>query len=312
MIITVTMNPAIDKTVEVDSLIPGDLNRIKKTERDVGGKGINVSKTLRELGMNSTAMGFLAGSAGKMIEKTLDDLGISHDFVWTEGETRTNTKVIERNGDVTELNESGPEIKKSEADELMNRLEKRADHSALFVLAGSIPQGVSEDIYGEIIRCVHKKGARVLLDADGEVFRRAVLAEPDIVKPNRKEFQEYNGICREMSDVEICSAAQEMCARGVGTVLVSLGREGAVMVKERYTARCRALPVKAHSTVGAGDAMAAALAYAWEKNLGNEETFRLCMAVSAGAVTTVGTKPPDRKLVDRLMGIAEPKIIEIG
>ena len=110
MIITVSMNPAIDKTVEVSRLLPGGLNRILKVEYDAGGKGINVSKTIRELGGESIATGFLGGNAGKTIENVLNERNIQNDFIWVDGETRTNTKVFEENGEVTELNEPGPII----------------------------------------------------------------------------------------------------------------------------------------------------------------------------------------------------------
>ena len=118
MIITVTMNPAIDKTVEIEQLVPNGLNRIQKVEYDAGGKGINVSKTIHELGGESLAMGFLGGNAGKTIENVLTSWNIQHDFIWVEGETRTNTKVFEKSGGVTELNEPGPVINEAQVEEL--------------------------------------------------------------------------------------------------------------------------------------------------------------------------------------------------
>ena len=122
MIITVSMNPAIDKTVEVSRLLPGGLNRILKVEYDAGGKGINVSKTIRELGGESIATGFLGGNAGKTIENVLNERNIQNDFIWVDGETRTNTKVFEENGEVTELNEPGPIIGEEQMKKLMNKL----------------------------------------------------------------------------------------------------------------------------------------------------------------------------------------------
>lgn len=122
MIVTVTMNPAIDKTVEIDSLQPGGLNRIKRVEYDAGGKGINVSKTIRELGGESIAAGFLGGNAGRTIEHVLKEKEIQGSFVRVQGETRTNTKVFEQNGEVTELNEPGPVIGREELEELKSRL----------------------------------------------------------------------------------------------------------------------------------------------------------------------------------------------
>ena len=307
MIITVTMNPAIDKTVEIPCLQPGGLNRISRVEYDAGGKGINVSKTIRELGGESIAIGFLGGNAGKTIQNVLNEKQIRHDFIWVEGETRTNTKVLETNGAVTELNESGPVITKEQAEALLEKLSGYATENTLFILAGSIPNSVDKDIYARITRRVHKKGAKVLIDADGELFEKALAAGPDMIKPNRAELEAYAGFAHRASDEELFGIAQKLMALGIQTVAVSMGKSGAMFIRPGYFVKCPALSVKAHSTVGAGDAMVAALAYAWDLKSDNEETVRLCMAASAGAVTTVGTKPPARALVDTLM---EQVIIE--
>ena len=307
MIVTVTMNPAIDKTVEIDALVPGGLNRIRKVEYDAGGKGINVSKTIRELGGESIATGFLGGNSGKTIASVLEERGIKGDFIWVDGETRTNTKVFEESGAVTELNEPGPAISEEQMEELLEKLEGYATEHTLFILAGSIPSGVDKQVYAKIIERVHQKGAKVLLDADGELFRNSLEAQPDIIKPNRVELEEYAGFEYRASEEDLLKLADGLMDKGIGTVAISMGKGGAMLVRDGYKVKCPALSVKAHSTVGAGDAMVAALAYAWDHALDHEETMRLCMATSAGAVTTIGTKPPARELVDTLM---EQVIIE--
>lgn len=300
MIITVTMNPAIDKTVEIDRLVAGGLNRIRKVEYDAGGKGINVSKTIHELGGKSIAVGFLGGNAGKTIEAVLKEKEISCDFVYVDGETRTNTKVFEESGAVTELNEPGPVISGEKMEELLKKLSGYAKEDTLFVLSGSIPKGVDKGIYGKIIELAHEKGAKVLLDADGELFCKALPAVPDIIKPNRVELEEYAGLDYRASKEELKKLAGDFLNQGIKTAAVSMGKSGAMFLWDGYTAECPALSVKAHSTVGAGDAMVAALAFAWENNLDQKETVRLCMATSAGAVTTIGTKPPSKETVEQL------------
>lgn len=302
MIITVTMNPAVDKTVEIERLTPGTLNRIKRVEYDAGGKGINVSKTICELGGESLAMGFLGGSAGKTIEAVLDEKGIRHEFIRVEAETRTNTKIFEKDGTVTELNEPGPVISDRQLRELTDRLMSHAGEGTLFVLSGSVPAGVDKGIYAKIIHEAHERGSRVLLDADGELFRQAVQERPDLIKPNAAELAEYAGYKGEAPERGLFLAARELRRKGTKTVAVSMGKEGALFLMEDCDAFCPALPVKAHSTVGAGDAMVAALALGWSAGLRAEETIRLCMAASAGAVTTIGTKPPCAALVEELMG----------
>lgn len=183
----------------------------------------------------------------------------------------------------------------------MEKLSKYAGSETLFILAGSIPSGVDTDIYAQIIRMVHERGGKVLLDADGKLFREALEAVPDIIKPNRVELEEYMGIDYRASEKELLSAAEKFLEKGIETIAVSMGKSGAMFVKNGYQVKCPALSVKSHSTVGAGDAMVAALAYAWDRNLTSEETVKLCMATSAGAVTTVGTKPPSREVVDELI-----------
>lgn len=309
MIITVTMNPAIDKTVEIEQLVPNGLNRIQKVEYDAGGKGINVSKTIHELGGESLAMGFLGGNAGKTIENVLTSWNIQHDFIWVEGETRTNTKVFEKSGGVTELNEPGPVINEVQVEELIQKICEHTDKETLVVLAGSIPAGVDKNIYAAITESVHEKGGSVLMDADGELFRNALKVSPDIIKPNQVELEEYIGADYRLSMGELKALAEKFQNNGIKTVAISMGKGGAMIVRDKFVARCPALSVKAHSTVGAGDAMVAALAYSWDKKLGDEETVRLCMATSAGAVTTVGTKPPARAVVDELIPQVEMEIL---
>lgn len=322
MIITVTMNPAIDKTIDIGPFVHGGLNRISNIERDAGGKGINVSKTIHHLGGTSLATGFLAGTAGDMIEQTLKDYGISTDFIRIEGETRTNTKVVEPDGTVTELNEPGPYVSEAAVQELICKLESHASPDTIVVLAGSIPQSVDKTIYRTITEKMHAKGASILLDADGELFVHAIKACPDILKPNLFELEQYftglsagdsdavfdgSGKC---SDTAVSQTAdqdpavqmgQKLLSMGSSIAVISMGSKGAVFLNQDSVLKSDALSVKTHSTVGAGDAMVAALAYGWETKMTFAECAALCMAASAGAVTTVGTKPPTRALVDALL-----------
>lgn len=302
MIVTVTMNPAIDKTVEIGEFRYGGLNRIQKVEYDAGGKGINVSKTIRELGGTSIATGFLGGNTGRTIENVLKELEITSDFIWVDGETRTNTKVFDERGVLTELNEPGVKISQKQVDELLEKLENYAGEQTLFVLSGSVPTGVDKEIYAKIIDLVHKKGAKVLLDADGELFRKALEVKPDMIKPNHMELEEYAQLQFYASETELLEIADSILKKGISTITISMGNSGALFVTKEKKIKCPALCVRAHSTVGAGDAMVAAMAHAWEQKMDAEDMIRLCMAVSAGAVTTVGTKPPSRELIKELEG----------
>lgn len=300
MIITVTLNPAIDKTVAIGDFHYGGLNRITMVVQDPGGKGINVSKTIHHLGGQTIATGFLGGNGGRILNDSLQKLGIKTDFIQVSGESRTNLKVLDIKGKVTEFNEPGPVIEEAAVNELLMKLESMANSDTMFVLAGSIPKGVDSGIYGKITEIVKRKKAKVFLDADGELFAKGLEAKPDYIKPNRFELEEYFNFEGRASNDELAVMGRKLQDKGIGTVVISLGGEGALFVLPEETIIVPGLKVEAHSTVGAGDAMVAALAYGIDLNLPMKEVIKLGIASSAGAVTTVGTKPATKEMVDEL------------
>ena len=299
MIITVTMNPAIDKTIELNTFVHGDLNRIQKVILDAGGKGINVSKTIRALGGESLATGFLGGRNGDYIQDVLQELLIKTDFVKIEGETRVNTKIVESAGMVTELNEKGPIINVHAMGNLMAKLMNYLKNDSLLVLSGSVPLGVPKTIYKSLTELAREMGAKVFVDADEELLAEALKAKPDIVKPNRGELEKYFGYTMNTEE-QILEAGQKLLEKGVKTVIISLGAEGAYFIDKEHTLYSPALSTEVNSTVGAGDAMVAAFSYGIDQGLTFEETAKLAMATSGGAVTTVGTKPPQKEDVEVL------------
>ena len=306
MIVTVTMNPAIDKTVDIETFVHGGLNRVKHIIMDAGGKGINVSKTIKALGGESIASGFLGGNNGTAIANMLKSDQVNAKFVIVGGETRINTKIVEADGTVTELNEAGPEISEGELNKLEEQLMRYAKEGTWFVLSGSVPTGVSKAIYGDLIRKVHEKGAKVFLDADGELFTQSLEAKPDIIKPNRVELEKYIGADHSLSEEELLSVGRELLDQGIGTVIISLGHEGALFLTKEETIKCPAISIEVHSTVGAGDALVAAYTYGMDQGLEFETCAKLSIATSAGAVSTEGTKPPTRQKVDALIPLVKP------
>lgn len=305
MIVTVTMNPAIDKTVDVETFVHGGLNRVKHIVMDAGGKGINVSKTIKALGGDSIATGFLGGNNGNTIVNMLASDEINAEFVMVDGETRINTKIVESDGSVTELNEAGPEIPEEEQKMLVEQLLNYAKEGTWFVLSGSVPTGVSKSIYGDIIRKAHEKGAKVLLDADGELFTQSLAAKPDVIKPNRAELEKYIGADHSLTEEELLNVGNEFLAQGIGTVIISLGHEGALFLTKEQSLKCPAISIEVQSTVGAGDALVAAFTYGMDKGEDFEACAKLGIATSAGAVSTEGTKPPTRDKVDELIQLVK-------
>lgn len=311
-IVTVTLNPAIDKTIFLQTLCSGVLNRVQGVVQDVGGKGINVSKTLGALQGTSFATGILPEQGSHVVLDSLTGAGIAHDFVPIKGSVRTNTKIVEENGCVTELNETGPVVEKEAVAALETKLRDYASEEVLFVFAGSVGPGAADDIYERLIHTVHAKGAKALLDADGALLFHGLKAVPEAVKPNLAELLDYYDRAKAAGDIEqeIGLENEEamgrgLLDRGIETVMISCGAKGAAFLRREkgreLSKRYSAIPVRVCSTVGAGDAMTAAYCYAVQQNLGFEEMARLCMAVSAGAVTTQGTKPPEAALIHTLL-----------
>lgn len=310
MIITVTFNPAIDKTAEVETMVAGGLNRLKNVIQDAGGKGINVSKTIHAFGGESLCTGFLAGSAGEYIDTALKNLAIASEFVWVEGMTRTNLKVLDSQMELTELNEAGPEIGKEEVAQLVEKICELCKKDTLVVLSGNVSKGVDTGIYQEMIQRIKEEGGRVILDADGELFAKGICARPLVIKPNKYELASYFKVSQDVSNEEIIRLAKTLLNEDTQYVVVSMGKEGSIFITKEKVIQASALKVEAHSSVGAGDAMVAAITYAIEQQYPLEEMIRFAVAASAGAVMSKGTQPASKEVVEALKQKVEITTLE--
>ncbi len=299
MIITLTLNPAIDKTVHVKELLPGGLNRIGDVIQDAGGKGVNVSKIISVLGGKSLATGFCGGSVGTTFLTRLEELGLSHDFIIVASNTRINTKVVDETYGLTELNEPGVVVTPAEEAMLLEKLLIYADPEQFFVLSGSLHSNASPDFYCVLAESLKNQGATVFLDADGSSFAKALAAKPHFIKPNREELKAYSGN-PDMTDEELFDLCRQFVADGIGLVALSLGGDGAAFFTEDEAYFAPALTVEVSSTVGAGDSMVGAVAYALQQGLSLPETVKLAVACGTGAVTTKGTTPPTFALIEEL------------
>ncbi|MDR0785741.1 MAG: 1-phosphofructokinase family hexose kinase [Treponema sp.] len=307
MIITVTLNPAIDKTGYVDAIRPRSLNRLRNVQIDAGGKGVNVSAMIRALGGESIAVGFAGGGAGEELLSRIAQKGLRADFVRIAAVTRTNLKVVDNDGALTELNEPGPAIQATEWREMENKLSGYGVQGNIVALSGSLPAGVGADTYKRLSALLRRVGAAVFLDADGEAFKLALEngpdAVPDYVKPNRFELLQYFDVADDdsVSDAKLADLCRSLLDKGVKLVALSMGGDGAIFVNKNGVWRAPGLSVQARSTVGAGDGMTGALVYGFANALTDEQCFALALAASAGACTTEGTNPPKRALVDELL-----------
>ena len=305
MIVTVCLNPALDQTTTLAALHPGAVHRALTARTDPGGKGINVSKTIAALGGESLAMAFCGGFAGEQLRSMVQALGIRTDFIRVSGETRTNTKIFDvSTGETTDINQAGPVISAAELALFTSRLFAHVASGDTVVLAGSLPQGVPDDLYNQWITRLKAKGVRVLLDADGDRLKLALSAKPDVIKPNLQELLDILPAksCEGMSPLSCAVlAAHQLIDQGISLVAISQGADGATMVSADGVLRLPGLAIEPKSTVGAGDAMVAALAYGLDRGLPPEQTYALSLATSAAAAMTEGTQPAPRSLVDSLL-----------
>lgn len=302
MIYTVTLNPALDKTVEIPSLTIDSVNRITKMRTDPGGKGINVSKVIDRLGGKSVAAGILGGDTGRAIQASLQAMGLETSFHFVEGETRTNLKVIDPvNHTNTDINEPGVTVSGEILDHVLSEILANLTGKDIVVLSGSLPKGAPRDTYRTWVKACADMGARVLLDADGELLAAGIEASPYLIKPNNHEL---SGLLKKTlrTPEELKAAAYELMEKyGIRKVVVSMGGEGALYVTADETIYAEGLKVPVGSTVGAGDSVVAALAVAEESGMSLSDAVRLSTATGAANVMCSGTQAAEYATIKELM-----------
>lgn len=280
MLLTVTLNPTVDKNYYIDALQQGEVNRVTSVAQTPGGKGIQVAKVAKLLGEEVIATGFLGGNTGSYIEGFLKDAGIGVDFIHVPGATRTAINVKDAsNGKTTELIEPGTLITPELRQALLDKFEKLVADCEIAVIAGSVPKGIDENFYPELIGIAKKAGKTVLLDTSGKLLAAGIEALPDMIKPNRTEMAELIGRTLNGKE-EIIEAATKIKAKGISNVIVSLGRDGAMFVTAEGVYQGTTPDIKIVNTVGCGDSLVAGFATGLARKLTMEETIKLAMAVS--------------------------------
>lgn len=279
MIYTITISPAIDYVVHLDELMPGATNRSKKEEYYFGGKGINVSIVLKELGIESRALGFVSGFTGYALEDGLREQGIDTDFVHLEkGITRINIKI--KSEKETEINGQGAIAEKEDFDQLVEKL-KGMKKDDILILSGSIPAALPQDTYTRLLKIVNRMGVLVILDAAGELLLSALPQHPFLVKPNIHELRELFG-----NEVRPLEGAKKLQSLGARNVIVSLGSEGAILLTEKgIVHNCGTCAGKVLNTVGSGDSMVAGFVAGYEKS--KDYQYALELGSAAGSATAL-------------------------
>ncbi len=299
MIYTVTLNPSLDYIVDVENMTLGMTNRTSYEQMEAGGKGINVSYVLRSLGVESKALGFLAGFTGEEICRRIVHDGICADFEMLEsGMSRINVKV--RNIDGTEINGMGPDISETNLKDFMDKLDGLQAEDIL-VLAGSIPKSLPDTIYQEIMQRLSGKGVRFVVDASKDLLKNVLRYRPFLIKPNHHELGELFGV-RIASREEAVPYAKQLQEMGAVNVLVSLGGMGAVLVDEQGVVHSSKAPDgTVINTVGSGDSMVAGFLTGWLERADYDYAFR--MGLAAGSASAFSAKLATGDEVRRLLNM---------
>lgn len=284
MIYTVTFNPALDYVVNIDDIQFGKTNRSKKEEIFVGGKGINVSIVLKNLGEDSKCLGFCGGFVGEEIERVLKEYGLACDFIKLEQNSRINVKI--KSSDETEINAQGPDISQEKINVLFEKLEN-IEEGATLVLAGSIPNTLPSDIYEKIQQRLQNKNINIVIDATKDLLLNSLKYNPFLIKPNKDELSEIFNV-EIKSDEDLLKYAKKLKEMGAKNVLVSLGGEGAFLLDENDKShRLRAPKGVLINSVGAGDSMVAGFIYGFTKFKDYEKAFKY--SVATGSATAFST-----------------------
>lgn len=301
MIATVTLNPSLDKTIYVDQLVLDDTNRAQRFRFDPGGKGLNISRVLWELGQPSVLFGFLGGDSGKRVEKYLSDEGLECDFNWTNGETRENLILTTGGTQQTKISLPGPYIREDELHRLKRKIAGRSREFELIALSGSIPPGIGKDIYRELGEEAKQRGDRVVLDADGEALAEGLKARPFMIKPNLHELQRLLG--RELpTESSIQSALDELLEAGMVELIILTQGGGPIIAatrKERW--RGTPPPIELRSTVGAGDSLIGGFLYQYFQSGSLELALRWGIAAGSACASSMGTELAHLGDIQRLL-----------
>ena len=310
MIYTLTLNPAVDRELTVPAMEFDSVLRASESRVDFGGKGFNVSRLLRGLETPSTAVGFLGGRAGELLQDGLQSLGIGTDFVWVPGETRTNISIVTQSHDhYIKVNEKGPLVDSTKQAELLAKIDSLAKPGDWWVLAGSLPPGVPDDFYAHIVSVLNRHDARAILDTSGESLKSGCAEKPYLVKPNAEEARALTGLPMS-TPAEIAAASAEICRMGAQNVVVSMGKTGALLHQPEGTWLTHSPKIKEKNPIGAGDSMVGGLVWALTRGMALKEALGWGVASGAATASLPGTEVGSRPLIEDLFSQVQYERLE--
>ena len=300
MIYTLTLNPAIDRELTVAEVQYDSVLSAVKSQVDLGGKGFNVSRLLKSLGMPSTALGFIGGRTGDRLRSGLQALEIPTDFISISGETRTNISIVtEKHDHYIKVNEKGPLVEEPSQRELLDKIASIAGPGDWWVLAGSLPPGVPDSFYAQIIAILNECKAVTILDTTGESLRLGCEAKPFLIKPNAEETNKLTGLPVETT-TQIVVAAKELLKLGTQNVVISMGKKGALLQTADETWLVHSPKIQEKNPIGAGDSMVGGLVWALSQGYALKESLGWGAASGAATASMSGTEVGSRALIEEL------------
>lgn len=309
-IITFTPNPVLDRTLTVPRIVFNEMTRATASRLDWGGKGLNVSRALQALGVKSLATGFVGGAAGQLLERGLSEMGIATDFVHIAGETRTNIVITDTDAQhYIKVNEVGPEVHGEEIASLFDRAHRYVGPGTMWILSGSLPPGVPDSFYAQLVELAQAQGVKTLLDASGEPLRLGCGAAPYLVKPNLVEAAQVTGHAIE-SESDALSAAAFFLDQGIELVALSAGADGMLLAAKQQAIWAKPPHVKALNPVGAGDALLAGVAWAVQSGACFEDIARWGVAAGTAAAMCDGVGVGTRAEVKALHAQVDVKPVQ--
>lgn len=301
MISTITLNPCLDRIITVHGLMLDEANRWTKLSVYAGGKGIDVSRAIHEMGGKTIAYGFIGGAAGRTLEILLDEQEVPYNFTPIDQETRTNFIITDtKTKRQTRIDAPGPRISRREFERFHRKMMHLIPKPELIIAGGSVPPGLPANIYYDIIVEARGLGVKCILDSDGQWLAEGVKAKPYLIKPNIREAQ---GLLGQQLDTEedIIAAAKALVRRGIEIVVISRGAQGLIAASREETIKAVPPPVKVKSTIGAGDCTIAGLALSLRRGKSLIEACRLATAMGTATALTPGSELCHRDDVEKLL-----------
>ncbi|MBF4335630.1 1-phosphofructokinase [Vibrio anguillarum] len=298
-VVTITLNPALDLTGSLDVLNVGSVSLVKQGSLHAAGKGVNVAKVLSDLGAKVTVTGFLGRDNQELFCQLFDQMAAIDEFVRVDGATRINVKLVEKSGEVSDINFPGVEVTPLAIEQFERTLERLAADHDYFVLAGSLPQGISPALCASWIEKLHSMGKKVLFDSSRDALKAGLDAKPWLIKPNDEELSQFVG--RELHTPEQCqAAAAQLAEKGIENIVVSMGANGVMWLNQHQWLHAKPPRMQVVSTVGAGDTLVAGLCWGHMQQMEKTELLTFATALSALAVTQVGVGMSNRKQLETL------------